>query len=541
MPDMKRCYRVLLSTASGVLLSLAWLGFPGWTLFFAFFPLLILDHFFVENKASFRSISFWWHTFFSFLIWNGLTTWWIAHATLVGALMAIVVNSFLMSLVFWLTHVARRNFRKNLGYIAWIVFCITFEFFHFHWDIEWPWLTLGNGFANQVKMVQWYELTGTLGGSLWVLVMNVLLFKLFHTIKQKSGRYQSQIGLVAGLLLVLFVPVIYSLISYFSYTEKENPRNIVIVQPNVDPYSESFDHAAEMEKLDNLIGLAESQAGEETDFIVGPETIFESPLLNWDEANLFNNPYYQKLAQLTQRYPKAEMVFGATTLAFYDDEKSAPRTARKYQDKFYDVFNSAIFIEKSQQYQIYHKSILVNGVEKIPFMKYLGFLREIFIDLGGASGSLGSQDEASVFVSHDGTKIAPVICYESVFGEYLTSYIKKGAGLIFIITNDGWWKNTPGYKQHISFARLRAIETRRSIARSANTGISCFINQRGDIIQPTAWWTATAIKGQLNVNDEMSFYVKYGDFIARISLFISIMLVLYLISVGLLKDKKNPH
>jgi apolipoprotein N-acyltransferase len=183
----------------------------------------------------------------------------------------------------------------------------------------------------------------------------------------------------------------------------------------------------------------------------------------------------------------------------------------------------------------------VNGVEKIPFMKYLGFLREIFIDLGGASGSLGSQDEASVFVSHDGTKIAPVICYESVFGEYLTSYIKKGAGLIFIITNDGWWKNTPGYKQHISFARLRAIETRRSIARSANTGISCFINQRGDIIQPTAWWTATAIKGQLNVNDEMSFYVKYGDFIARISLFISIMLVLYLISVGLLKDKKNPH
>ncbi len=538
---MKRTNRILLSVVSGLLLSLAWLGFPGWTLFFAFIPLLVLDGYLVDNKFAFRSVSFWGHSFLAFLIWNGLTTWWIAHATLVGALMAIVVNSFLMSFVFWLAHIARRNFTKNLGYIAWIVFWITFEFFHFHWEIEWPWLTLGNGFANQVKMVQWYEFTGTLGGSLWILVMNVLLFKLFVAIKQKTGSYQSRIGLAAGVLLVLFVPVIYSLFSYSSYTEKENPKNVVVVQPNVDPYSESFDPSAEMEKLDNLIRLAESKADGETDFIVGPETIFESPLLNWDEANLSYNPYYQKLALLTQRYPKAEMVFGATTLRFYNDEKSATCTARKYQDKFYDVFNSAIFIEKNEQYQVYHKSILVNGVEKIPFMKYLGFLREIFIDLGGASGSLGSQDEASVFVSHDGTRIAPVICYESVFGEYLTSYVKKGAGLIFIITNDGWWKNTPGYKQHVSFARLRAVETRRSIARSANTGISCFINQRGDVLQPTGWWTATAIKGQLNVNDELSFYVKYGDYIARISLFVSVMLVLYLISARLLKDKKNPH
>ena len=538
---MKRTTRILLSVVSGLLLSLAWLGFPGWTLFFAFIPLLVLDGYLVYNKFAFRSVSFWGHSFLAFLIWNGLTTWWIAHATLVGALMAIVVNSFLMSLVFWLAHIARRNFTKNLGYIAWIVFWITFEFFHFHWEIEWPWLTLGNGFANQVKMVQWYEFTGTLGGSLWILVMNVLLFKLYLAIKLKTGSYQSRIRLAAGVLLVLFVPVIYSLFSYSSYTEKENPKKIVIVQPNVDPYSESFDPSAEMVKLDNLIRLAESKADGKTDFIVGPETIFESPLLNWDEANLSYNPYYQKLALMTQRYPKAEMVFGATTLRFYNDEKSATRTARKYQDKFYDVFNSAIFIEKNEQYQVYHKSILVNGVEKIPFMKYLGFLREIFIDLGGASGSLGSQDEASVFVSHDGTRIAPVICYESVFGEYLTSYVKKGAGLIFIITNDGWWKNTPGYKQHISFARLRAVETRRSIARSANTGISCFINQRGDVLQPTGWWTATAIKGQLNVNDELSFYVKYGDYIARISLFVSVMLVLYLISARLLKDKKNPH
>ena len=132
--------------------------------------------------------------------------------------------------------------------------------------------------------------------------------------------------------------------------------------------------------------------------------------------------------------------------------------------------------------------------------------------------------------------MAPVICYESIFGEYVTGYVQKGAELIFIITNDGWWKNTPGYKQHMSFARLRAIETRRSIARSANTGISCFINQRGDVSQPTGWWVDAAIKGTINANDEITFYVKYGDYIARISLFVSALLLLNLVVRKFIKN-----
>ena len=174
---MKRSYRLLLSVLSGVLLSLAWLGFPGWTLFFAFLPLLILDNFFVEQKQNFKGVSFWGHAFLSFFIWNSLTTWWVMHATVLGGLMAILVNSTLMSLTWWLAHAARRKFKKNLGYLAIVLFWISFEFFHYHWDFEWPWLTLGNGFANNVKLVQWYEFTGVFGGTLWILVLNILLFK----------------------------------------------------------------------------------------------------------------------------------------------------------------------------------------------------------------------------------------------------------------------------------------------------------------------------------------------------------------------------
>jgi len=97
---MNRSIRILLSVLSGGLLSLSWLGFPGWTLFIAFLPLLYLDHFFVERKSEFRSVSFWSHALLAFFIWNVSTTWWILHATDEGAIMANVTNSFLMSLTF---------------------------------------------------------------------------------------------------------------------------------------------------------------------------------------------------------------------------------------------------------------------------------------------------------------------------------------------------------------------------------------------------------------------------------------------------------
>jgi apolipoprotein N-acyltransferase len=137
----------------------------------------------------------------------------------------------------------------------------------------------------------------------------------------------------------------------------------------------------------------------------------------------------------------------------------------------------------------------------------------------------------------DSLKIAPVICYESVFGSYVTQYIRKGANLIFVITNDGWWGNTPGHRQHFTFSQLRAIETRRSIARSANTGISAFIDQRGDVFQKTKYWEPAVIRQVINANNKITFYVKYGDYIARLSAFVAVFLLLIAISFRLRKKQ----
>ena len=220
-----------------------------------------------------------------------------------------------------------------------------------------------------------------------------------------------------------------------------------------------------------------------------------------------------------------------------------PRLPSKTSDTlFYDIYNTALQIDSSLQLPYYHKSKLVPGVERMPYPQFIKFLGDKAIALGGIEGSLGTQKERTVFYNKDSVGIAPVICFESVFGEYVSDYVSNGAELIFIITNDGWWGNTSGYQQHCLYGKLRSIETRRSIARSANTGISCFINQHGDISQPTEWREDAVLNATLLANDDKTFYVEFGDYLARVALWISGFLILMtLVSAKIINRKNNKE
>lgn len=513
-----------MSTLSGVLLSLPWLGLPVWILFVAFVPLLFVDDYFVKYKAGFPGISIFGHVLLASLIWNIASSWWMAQASFVGVVTAMIFNAFLMSLVWWAAHSIHRKFSSSLGYIALLAFWLSFEYLQFNWDLEWPCLQLGSILAANVKLIQWYEYTGTFGGTLWVLLLNVLIFRIANHIWLKSPIRQ-YIATLFVFSILFILPLSLSFSMYLSYVEKENPRQIAIVQPNVDPYTESFDMEAEETKLNNFLRLADEVCDSETDFLLGPETVFENQWY-WNEDKLRSNEFLQRMLTFVCGYKKTELLFGVSSYKVYPSKSEASITARNKDGMFYDRYSTALFLNRQGESQIYHKSKLVMGVEKTPFMKYFPFLKNWFIDLGGSAGTLGQHKEAMNFVAGDGTMVAPVICFESVFGSYVAEYVKKGAELIFVITNDGWWKNSRGYKQHLYFSQLRAIETRRSIARAANTGTSCFINQRGDVLQPTVWWQEAAISGSINANNKITFYVKYGDYIARGAVFVSVLMVL---------------
>lgn len=209
--------------------------------------------------------------------------------------------------------------------------------------------------------------------------------------------------------------------------------------------------------------------------------------------------------------------------------KKKSSTAQQHDPSgdYFDSFNTGMQINK-KGITYYHKSKLVPGVERMPFPALLKPLEQFAIDLGGTMGSLGTQNERTVFFSHHHkAAIAPVICYESIYSDYVSDYVDNGANLIFILTNDGWWENTPGHRQHLAYAKLRAIETRREIARCANTGISCFITPYGEIEQATPYWEQAIISKNIIPNNTKTFFVLFGDLISYSSSTISILLIIW--------------
>ena len=284
----------------------------------------------------------------------------------------------------------------------------------------------------------------------------------------------------------------------------------------------------EAEQMDRILSLARKKITPSTKYVVAPETAIPR---GSREVEFEDSYGIIEIRKFIQEFPQVKFIIGISSYIDYGsiENEKPTATARKsvLNNEWYDAFNTAILIDNSTpEIQTYHKSKLVLGVEKLPYPALFAPLEKFAIDLGGTFGSVGVEKEAHNLIDNE-THIAPVICYESIYGDYVASYVKKGANLIFIITNDGWWEDTPGYKQHLSYARLRAIETRRSIARSANTGTSCFINQRGDITYATKWWEPEVINSTINANEKLTFYTQNGDLLGRIAAAISVLLLLW--------------
>lgn len=532
---------ILLSLLSGILLSLGWpeRGFPG-LLFIGLVPMLFIEEQVTGRPRDFVKFSVLIYTYPGFFLWNLLTTWWIVNSTFVGALLAIVLNALFMAIIFQGFHWTRKKLNNPLaGYAALLSYWVAFEYLHLNWDLNWPWLNLGNGFATCYKWVQWYEYTGTIGGTLWVLIGNIMIFTLLSkfTIHISNFKFHNSKFVVQYSIFILSwlaIPLTISYYIYANYTEQTHPVNFVVVQPNIDPYSEQYSLPPK-EVIGRIMALAEPETDSITNFLVAPESAIQE---NMWENDLSTFASIRLLKQAIAPWPGLNMLIGGSTFYQLAPGEPAQRWSRKFTDTdgHYNAYNTAIMINNRDSLQLYHKSKLTPGVEILPSFKGFKWLENFAIDLGGTVGSLGMDSIRRVYSTVNTVKVGPVICYESIFGEFFAEFVRNGAQIMIIITNDGWWGNTAGHRQHYAFAHLRAIETRRSIARSANTGISAFIDQCGDAHQATAYWVPAVIKGTINANDQLTFYVKHGDYIAR---FMSYLAGIFLIAAiaALIKRK----
>jgi len=180
-------------------------------------------------------------------------------------------------------------------------------------------------------------------------------------------------------------------------------------------------------------------------------------------------------------------------------------------------------------------------VEKMPFPKVFAFLEDALIKLGGSNSSLGNDTAQRVFefeVDGKPMRIGAAICYESVYGELVGNFVKNGANLLCVITNDSWWDDSPGHRQHFEMARLRAIETRRYVLRAANGGFSGVIDPLGKVLEKTNYDERTAIKTTVYAKSGETFYVKHGDYLAKISIIITIISIIYSIIALFFRKKR---
>lgn len=510
---------VSLSILSGLLLIMAWPVSPFTPfIFIALVPLLWLTTLSL-NRLQYAAL-----IYGSMLIWNAGTTWWIWNSTAEGALSAILANSLLMTLP-WLGYFSiRKHVSAPMANIAFVAFWMSFEYLHLQdWGLSWPWLTLGNVFAGRPEWIQWYEYTGSSGGTLWVLISNLAAFMLI----QNSASWKQKLIAPAMQFFLgwILLPLIVSKLLLPNADDNKQTANVVVVQPNVDPYKEKFAEGTQLKQIETLIQLTESKTDASTRLVIWPETAI--PVQVWEDE-IPSNIYYQPVWDFLARHPQISILTGIDSYRRVEGEEINDFSTRNPEGTnfYYKAYNTAALLSAGKQYQLYHKSKLVPGVETLP--SWLNWMGKIFESFGGISGTLATDKERVVLEQQNGFRVAPAICYESIYGEFLTSYVRKGANVIGIVTNDGWWGNTPGHQQHMQYARLRAIETRRWVMRSANTGISCFIDPAGNIFLPQPWWTQAAISMYIPPSNEQTFYVRYGDLLSKTALFIGLITLLFL-------------
>lgn len=488
---------ILLAIASGLLLGMPFCLpqlFP--LIFFAWLPLLRLEEKTVNHHNSYLLFNY---AFLSFLVWNILAYWWVGKAQITGVILIILINSLLLALIFWLISRTKKHLKISILF-PFLLIWLGFEYFDTWWDLAWPWLNLGNAFASAPKWVQWYEYTGTRGGSLWVILINLTIYTFIKTRKKKIILPSLRI------LFLLAIPLFFS-VSLFHKEEKIiNSKNFALIQPNLDPYKEKFVPKNEEKHFTDFMKTADSICDIlHPDFLVAPETV---NLKSIDENKPKQSSNYIQLLELKKKYPQTKILLG--THSHMESES----------------FNSALFLNDTLTPQFYHKTKLVPLFERVPFDKYLSFLKDYSLEIGGYQGTYSSRNDTDYFLS-DSTTVIPIVCFESIFGDYCAQRVPEIPGFICMITNDGWWKTTPGYKHHFNFSRLRAIETRRDYIRVANNGISAYINSKGTIVAKTSWWHKTVLTGELNLMKERTFYSQHGDFIGRVCLFMATLLLIF--------------
>jgi apolipoprotein N-acyltransferase len=505
--------------------------------FVGFVPLLLL---FDRVDSVWQSIRY---AYLAFFVLNVVALYWVGGFThgqdmylmLAGAALIVV-----HPLLFLVPTIVYLFVKKSLGRGAGLFFLpfiwVGFEWLHSLGELGFPWLALGNSQAYALDRIQFISFTGVYGISFWIVALNAIIYFAYLKLVRSEWKLFSRQTLLAGLALIILavLPEIHGrqVLSSSESWEKVRSSRVGMVQPNLDPWKK-WETNSEAE-LQSYLSMTRSLVSEKPQLVIWPETAISFRILLGTHSPSFrrlkDNLDSLGLALLTG-YP--ETVFYQAANA-PPDSRLVPGTRTYYND-----FNAMMLLQPgSDSVQKYSKMKLVPFAERVPYADKLSFLADAVQWNVGISG-WGIGKDTTVFLlrgKDQSTRFSGMVCYESVYPDLVSAFVRKGAQFLVVITNDSWWGNTSGAYQHLHYASLRAIENHRSIARCANGGVSCFIDPHGRISEARSLYTQSTLVGDVQLSEVQTFYSRNGDVFAKACTGIGLLAILWAF-VGKLRRK----
>ena len=536
LPKNKKLRTFLICLSGGALLGLSFPPFHTW--YFAYFGLIILLYLIFDSGRLRQAFG---RAYLTMLIFNEIALYWISGwqsndiFLKIGGIATVLVHPLFFMIPALITYRIAK-YKKELALILFPFIWVGFEYFHVQWQFSFPWIELGNTETYNLNRIQYAELVGVHGISYMVCCISSLLYFTIEKIASKKWQVFSKGAVISYVLLLAMIlfPNFYSYSSLnrdntkYSRTDDSNKViNTCIIQSNTDPFAKWKGNHDSL--IDSYITKLHEGMKFNPDLLVLHETA--TPFYFLEDYNGLKARKFLEFADSTKKY----LLMGIPHLEYYSDSTLAPQGSHRSSNsgRYYDTYNSAILIEPGKnkhELTIHKKTKLVPFSERIPYQEYLPFLKKWFSWGVGISSWQRGTGQTIFTIDNPSEKInvkfSTLICFESVFSEYVSEGVKNGAEFLVIVTNDGWFGHTSGPLQHEQYAVLRAIENRKWIVRCAQTGISCYIDPLGNIYDEIPYGTEGIIDKNIIANNEKTFYSLNGDITGKVSFYTGILSLL---------------
>ncbi|MBM4169101.1 MAG: apolipoprotein N-acyltransferase [Ignavibacteria bacterium] len=534
-----------LAILSGLLLGAA---FPPSPLYFlayvALIPFLIL----LERLETYRQVLF--YTYLMALAFHLVTLYWVGGFThrrdpylmVMGTALVLFHPTF-----YWLITIVYFFLQKHAGVtagrVAFPFLWTSYDYLHSLSDFS-PWISIGNSQAYNLYGIQIAEYTSTYGPGLFVLIINVLLSVLLAPFFRNTRSLFSRNSLVVATVVVLFYvgPLFYGIIAVKDrgIPPSRDRLRVAIIQPNIDPWEKwgyrTLKWKSFQDQLSLLLNESKEVAARNPELIVWPETAIP--------YEIFSSRHFVDSLTLRKELDSiCVAVFTGMPAVESFDSAHSPVSAvgTSHANTFFEYYNAATLIVPHQPLgQIYKKVVLVPFAERVPYAETFPFLVDVF-KWNVGTGALNKGQNQIVFQlplrSGENAQFSGVICFESVYPNFVRTFVDRGAQLLLVITNDSWWGNTSGAYQHAAYASFRAIENRRWIVRCANGGISSFVDPTGIVRESTKMYLQTSLVSDLNLSNERTFYARHGDLFAQLCVLCSASIFVIVMAGKLLRKR----